>query len=518
MTFRFQSSLLTSVALVLLSACATTVPVPVKKPPVEEVQAPITGIVEKGVFDLQYEIQRVPSERSLEEVIELSRQMSGYQQELALAILRSLESIPSGELTTMIESHTYDPEFTEWLELALQTRGVLIGQSSMSTAAQRWANYHYGHAITQADFLDLIQSYRRLFPIPSQVAVLLPTEGGLAAAAGAIRDGIMSAYLENPGKSVLRFYSSGETIESTIAAYLQAREDGATQIVGPLRSESAGALASLDAPGVPILLLNEPDEYNPVQEATVNSLLLSQAEEAMAIAGKAISQGRKKAILIVPDSAWGMRIETAFATKFEQGEGSISASERFNPAVEDYNDMLTRLLKIDESRQRKLALQSRLGMSLNFEPSRRDDFDFIFMAASPQEGRELKPLLRFHDAGDVPVFAMGRIFSGRHALASDQDLNDIVFPVTTWQLHTDETGMPALESIRDGSFANLYALGRDAWQVLPWLPLMQKDADLWFPGATGDLRMETDGHLQRQPAWAQFSNGHPVPYEWSGEY
>ncbi len=98
--------------------------------------------------------------------------------------------------------------------------------------------------------------------------------------------------------------------------------------------------------------------------------------------------------------------------------------------------------------------------------------------------------------------------------ASDQDLNGIVFPITNWQLHAADTGIPALESIRGGSYGNLYALGQDAWQVLPWLPLMQKDSDLWFPGDIGALRMQANGHLQRQPAWAQFSAGQPVPYEW----
>ncbi len=284
--------------------------------------------------------------------------------------------------------------------------------------------------------------------------MLLPIEGGLAPAARAIRDGILSAYLQQPGDAVLRFYSSGDTSESAIAAYLQAREDGATQIVGPLRNDSASALASLGNPGVPILLLNEPTENKPAgpeQKTSVNSLSLSQTEEAMAIADNALSHGQKKAILIVPDSAWGARIETAFATQFVQGEGRISDTTRFNSAVEEYSDMLTRLLKIDESKQRKTDLQSRLGIPLNFEPSRRDDFDFIFMAASPEEGRELKPLLRFHDAGDVPVYAMGRIFNGRQEAASDQDLNDIVFPVTTWQLQIAGADMPALESIRDGS-------------------------------------------------------------------
>ena len=517
MTLRIQSILLSAAFLVLLNACGTTGPAPAAKPSVPREQPVEFETGGSKVFDLQYQLQREPSDRSLEDVIELSRHMTFYQQDVALAILRSLESIPSGELVVMIDSQIYDPEFTEWLELALQSRSLLVNQDSLPAAAQNWADDHRGHAITQNNFSELIHVYRNLFPAPAQVAVLLPTKGGLSSAARAIRDGILSAYLEQPGNSVLRFYSSGTNSESVMAAYLQAREDGATQIVGPLRSSSAGVLASLVSPGVPILLLNEPTEYpslDPEQSTTVNSLTLSQTEEAMAIAESALSHGQNKAIMIIQDSAWGRRIETVFATRFEQGEGRISDITRFNSSLEEHNDMLTRLLKIDESKQRKTDLQSRLGISLSFEPSRRADFDFIFMAANPTDGRELKPLLRFHDTGDVPVYAMGRIFDGKMQQASNQDLNGIVFPVTAWQLQISGKDIPSLESIRGGSYGNLYALGQDAWQLLPWLPLMQKDPDLWFSGNIGALRMQADGHLERQPSWAQFSGGRPIPYEW----
>ena len=517
MTSRLHTFLLSAIALVILSACGTPTTVPVDKPAEVKYQPPEPEITESSVFDLQYQMQRQPSERSLEEVTEMSRQMAGYQPDVVLEILRSLESIPSSQLTIMIDSQVFDPEFTEWLELALQSRRVLVGQTSLSAAAQKWADYHYGHPVTAIEFSELITSYSDLFPIPAQVAILLPTDGGLSSAARAIRDGIMSAYLDQPGRSVIRFYSSGNSNESAIAAYLQAREDGATQIVGPLRSGSTGALASLNDPSVPILLLNEPNEselLNPLQKGVVNSISLSQAEEAMSIAKNALSQNQTRAIVIVPDTGWGDRIATAFTNQFEQGEGRVSASAQFKSSSEDYSDMLTRLLKIDESRQRKTDLQARLGISLNFEPSRRDDFDFIFMAATPKEGRELKPLLRFHDIGDIPVYAMGRIYSGRNASASDQDLNGIVFPVTNWQLESTDVDSLTLESVRGGAYGNLYALGQDAWQVLPWLPLMQKDPDLWYSGDIGALRMEENGHLERQPAWAQFSAGQPTPYEW----
>ena len=519
MTLRIYPILLSAALLLLLDACATAPPAPVDSTPVTREQP---DEVDMGAGRDRGDVMaKAPSERDLDEIIAMTQRMSSYQPGAALAILRSLESYSSGRLTAMIDSQLYDPEFTEWLELSLQTRSLLMSRNPLPAAARYWADYHWGHAVTEARFAELVSSYSDLYPAPARVAVLLPTEGDLASAARAIRDGILSAYLDRPGNSVLRFYSSGETSQSAMAAYLQAREDGATQIVGPLRIESASALASLDDPGIPILLLNEPAEYKPLlpgQETLVNSLSLSQSEEAGAIAERALSEGQKRAIVLVQDSAWGTRIESVFTERFTQRDGRVPVSARFNPELEEYNDMLTRLLKIDESEQRKVALQVRLGIPLNFEPSRRDDFDFIFMAANPQEGRELKPLLRFHNAGDIPVYAMGRIYSGRVEQAVDQDLNGIVFPATAWQLSTTGQAAPELESIRSGTFASLYALGRDAWRVLPWLPLMHKDPDLWFRGEVGDLRLQANGHLERQPAWAQFSDGQALPYRWPGAH
>ncbi len=270
---------------------------------------------------------------------------------------------------------------------------------------------------------------------------------------------------------------------------------------------------------MPILLLNKPTSIRTIntgQTSIVNSLSLSQTDEAAAIAGNALAQGQKRAVVIVPNSTWGKRIEAAFTAVFEQGEGTVSAATYFNPATSDHSATLTRVLKIDESKQREADLQARLGIPLVFEPIRRDDFDFIFMGANSSQGRELKPLLRFHDTGGIPVYAMSRVFSGRVERASDQDLNGVIFAATPWQLQTSDDATVNLSSIRGGAFGNLHALGQDAWRLLPWLGLMQKDPDLWFPGNIGALRLQANGNLYRQPAWAQFSAGRPIPYQWPG--
>lgn len=501
--------------LLAMAGCGTTTPrTGTRAQPAPPVQDSST---ERGWRERAGRMHFDPTQRDLDEIIELSRDSNINPLDLALEIVRSLESIPSSRLADMIESRVYDPEFTEWLELTLLARRSLVHYSSPDDAAQYWQDYHYGHVIDRTNFQALVSRYSSYFPTPARVAVLLPSEGGLAAAGRAIRDGIISAYMEQPGGAAIRFYASGEDNESALAAYHQAIRDGAQQIIGPLRMESAQALAGLDQHAVPLLLLNDPGtslEAQPQQIPLISSLSLSQTEEAAAIAERALAQGQDRAIIVTPESNWGQRIEAAFGSAFVRGQGQIPASAYFNPSTSDHSAVLTDVLKIDESRQRKQALQSRLGIPLDFEPTRREDFDFIFLAANSAQGRELKPLFKFHNAGDVPVYAMSRVYSGQPEVDSDRDLNGVVFPITRWQLQSVGSPLPDLESLRSGSFGNLFALGRDAWQLLPWLPLLAKDPDLEYHGNTGSLTLQADGHLSRQPAWARFSAGRPVPYLW----
>jgi hypothetical protein len=128
---RIYSILLAAILLAVLNACGTTGSVTesgagLNLPPSAETDA-------SRKPGGQYDLQRDPSERSLAEVAELSRTMVAYQPEVALEVLRYLESIPSRQLTAMIEGQFEDPEFTEWLELSLLARTTLINGHPVPT-------------------------------------------------------------------------------------------------------------------------------------------------------------------------------------------------------------------------------------------------------------------------------------------------------------------------------------------------------------------------------------------------
>jgi len=344
--------------------------------------------------------------------------------------------------------------------------------------------------------------------------VLLPQSGRLQSAGEAIRDGLMSAYLDQPGATELMFFATGDDEQSAISAYFNALDAGADWIIGPLGKQSVEAMLNLAGMSTPVLALNDlPEGYVPAPGLTgqVTGLSLSQDGEATSIAAHAIDMGYLRAFVMAPEDSWGERMAVAFESKFLQENGQIIAATRYLSTENDHTSALERVLKIDESKARKTRLQNTLQMTLEFEPVRRQDIDVIFLAANPSQARLIRPQLKFHEAGDIPVYSTSRIYSGQPDPAKNHDLNGIRFPATPWQLtHPTSADIPDFTSIRSGSRSSLFALGQDAWNLLPWLSLLHKDPDFVFPGQSGYYRSPKGESLRREPAWAEFKRGLPV--------
>jgi hypothetical protein len=390
-----------------------------------------------------------------------------------------------------------------------------VHAENVAQSVTDWKMRNAHHPLSEAEALDLWVRYRQQFTPPRRVAVLLPESGRLSAAAAAIRDGLMSAFLENPGGAEIQFFATGDQPESAISAYFSALDAGADWIIGPLQKESIEAILTLAGLSTPVLALNElPGSFSPPPglQGRIFGLSLSQEKEAVAVARHAIDSNYQRAVVLAPESAWGERMASAFQEEFLQEDQEIIAAARFQESDNNYSPVIERILKIDESKARKARLERTLQMPLEFEAVRRNDIDVIFLAASADQARLIRPQLRFHDAGDIPVYSSGRVYSGQPRPAYNQDLNGVRFPITPWQLeHTKTEDMPELDSIRGGNLASLYTVGHDAWNSLPWLELMRKDPDFIFEGFSGFYHVGNRDTLKRNPAWALFKRGRPEP-------
>ena len=456
-----------------------------------------------------------PVSRDISSAAALSDSMIRYDPISALELIQSLENVSSGELAVRADNPRAERRLTGWLDLALAIRQNLVKPDQVTQSMADWKGRHPYHMVTEAEALDLWLRYRQMFAPPRKIAVLLPESGRLQAAGAAIRDGFLAAYLDNPAGSEVHFFPTGDTPESAISAYFSAMDAGADWIIGPLQKESIEAILALAGLSTPLLALNDlPETFNVPAglQDRIFGMSLSQEKEVQVIARRAVHSGYQRAVVLAPESSWGERMAESFQAEFLQGDREIIAAARFLDTDNDHSPMIERILKIDESKARRKRLENTLQMSVEFEAVRRNDIDLIFLAANTPQARLIRPQLRFHDAGNIPVYSTGRVYTGLPDPAHNQDLNGIRFPITPWQLeHSEADDMPELESIRGGNLAALFAIGYDAWSMLPWLELMSKDPDFEFSGQSGIYHYGNSANLSREPAWAEFRRGRPAP-------
>jgi uncharacterized protein len=410
-----------------------------------------------------------------------------------------------------------------WLALAPIAAAGLSG-AELRGAILDWRRVHAAHPAATGLLAELLAADRGDAVYPRQVALLLPMSAARDAAT-AIRDGFMAAHLasideEGRREMSVRIYDT--TSLGAEEAYRRAQLEGAEFVVGPLlRPEVEGVV--LQAGFVPTLALNFID----TDASLVNAFwqfALAPEDETRAVARRAYEDGVRTAVALVPldTTGWGMRLLNSFRAEFEALGGRLLAYNTYDPAAQDFSTPIRTLLNLDRSEQRRTRLAANLGVTLGFEPRRREDADMIFLAA-PSRGvaRLLAPALRFHFAGDIPTYATSDVYEPAEGGARDGDLNDIYFPDARWLLQPTaddrelrrmlQTYWPRRTAGAAASNLRLYGMGVDAYQLVGAL---FGGVEAWpLEGLTGGLELDVTGRVHRLLPFAQFRNGRPVALE-----
>ena len=159
------------------------------------------------------------------------------------------------------------------------------------------------------------------------------------------------------------------------------------------------------------------------------------------------------------------------------------------------------------SEQRARDIGDMLSAEVEFTARRRQDVDVVFLLArNGAEARSLKPLLAFHYAGNLPIYATSSIYNGV-ASASDRDLDDINLVEMPWLLGSSPETRAELAAGNTGTYTRLNALGADAYLLQSRFRQLQAGPDALLRGNTGLLTLNRDLQVERELPLATFDEG-----------
>jgi outer membrane PBP1 activator LpoA protein len=398
-----------------------------------------------------------------------------------------------------------------WMELARVVKLQLTQPAELASALATWRERFPDHPALQAYLSAMLE--QQGLSSSDHIAILLPRSGPYANVAAAVRDGFMAAWYQQPPthRPLLRFYDSSQ-LERTLHTFQQAVLQGAQLMVGPLDKDAVNMLLQLESLPLPVLALNQVEEDNAYMP-NLYQFGLAPEDEAEQVAERAWLDGHQQALILTPSSNWGRRIGERFRQRWEMLGGRVLEYQHYNASENDFSQPIRSLLNINESKARIRALEEELGMRLESEARRRQDADFIFLAARPKQGRQLGPQLKFHHAGDLPIYATSHIYSGIEDNERDRDLGQISFVDTPWLLENEQQNALSRSRLQKlmpgvrGQYARLYAMGIDSYNLLANLKLLQEQPGRTFSGKSGTLYLDSRNRLHRLLAWADMRQG-----------
>ena len=409
---------------------------------------------------------------------------------------------------------TVSPVVRGWLVLGNLARNIWQQPRNLLQQLQAWQTEFPNHPAEQDIVPGLIAEQQAFITYPTRIALLLPLSGPYQSVADAVRDGLLTAYFQlaaNGGAPVVTLYDTAGTAAGAQLAYRQAVAAGTDMVVGPLLKNAVDGVASLGSLPVPVLALNTLDTNQP-PPAGLFQFGLPPEDEAVQVANRIIAEGLQRGVALVPQDDWGTRVLNAFSTRFIQLGGTLLGTQAYPPGASDFSVPITRLLNLNDSQYREEQLAAFLGTHLQFEPRRRQDIQFIFLAANAEDAKLIRPQLQFFHAINVPVYSTSQVY--QLGGPPDDDFDGITFDDMPWTLETSGAAaatratVAALWPNNFSGNSRLYALGFDAWRLIPLL-YKGRPFSISVQGMTGLLSMTPDGRIHRQLDWATFKNGTP---------
>ena len=507
---------------------------------------------------------------ALETLLRLDRWLESpariANQQRILELIRSLD--PLGRL--LLREESADDAMAGWVALS-EVLGLEPPEAQMM-AIRQWRARYRNHPAEARLLNPQLAAGGSGSTRHRRIALLLPLTSPFGQAARAFYEGFIASRNDDLAgqRPEVSLYDVGQDPLLVPLYYQAAINDGSDFVVGPLGRKAVDALLAGAPPQLPMLMIGAVPEDKTAPN--LYGIGLSPEQEARQVALRAFADGHRQAGILRSNSLWGVRVSAAFARQWEALGGTLVGDPSIPGDIAAYPQFIRKFLGLDKSVVRERRLSAQLEIDLVSTPRRRDDVDFLFLAANADQARQLVPQLRFFQAHDLALYATSYIYSGTPDPATDADLDGVAFGDMDWMLDAAVLPEPEPEpapapgsasqlapgpDARPGIAASLapepapeslpgsdpaqapqpaqppapqppasgpepgpyyhndldrlYALGLDSYLLIPRLNALRSNPRQRYFGKAVDLSVQADGNAWRHLTWARFEQGLPVP-------
>jgi uncharacterized protein len=416
--------------------------------------------------------------------------------------------------TEALMRHSYqgnNADVNAWLELSKNIKLTQASLDQQYAALIRWTKDYPNHPAAKDLPLELELLSRLPETSPRQIVLALPLSGPYANVGQAVSDGFLANYFSNrtyEHSLEIKLFDTNSNPMSSLYQELERTQPLGhnTLVVGPLEKNRIAELSNSEYLNTPTLALNHSDEILP--HPLLSLFGLDPSDETLQVAEGMSKQKLLRVAVIAPETEWGKRLSEVFEQQFTRSGGHVVELSLYKDQ-KNLADSVAGLLSTRQSKERARDIMRITGQRLETEPRRRQDIDAVFMLADNKTAKQIKPMLAFNFARDIPVYAISQTHDP-FTRDENRDLNGILFVDIPWMLSRTS---PLRSQIEDNvgqdaeRYARFYALGADAYTLAPRIELLTEIQNSHVQGYTGTLSMGDQGKIKRSLQWAKFSRG-----------
>lgn len=362
-----------------------------------------------------------------------------------------------------------------------------------------------------------------------KIAVLLPLTGRLSSQGEAIKQGLLTAYLEkvqqakennNQYDTSIDFIDTGsfDTLKSSVSNEMLASYD---TIIGPLLRSHVNAINSMKLSNTKKLLLNKNSILNS-SDINVRNLVgtfsLSPEQEAAQIVALMRDQNILNPVLISDNASISKRMVDAFMKSWASSK--LNDTNYFAPQIITYEDNkgmrvgITSALDVLQSQRRIKQLTNLTQDRLISVTRNRRDVDAFVVFARPDDVELINPIIEssisLFSEKQLPVFASSYSYDHKQNKNSQRDLRNLIFIDMPWLLPSGrETQLSNQVDILfnqpPSTFLRLFAFGYDSLSIADNLAKLTTFDHMNHQGLSGILSANEQNELIRQLDYIQIS-------------
>ena len=435
-----------------------------------------------------------------------------------------------------------------WLQLAIIIKRFALEPELFNQQLINWQSRHLGHPLVTNLPQEIKKSLQQAPIQAKRIAVLLPLTGRLANQGLAIKEGILAAYLEDLPNAKFALNnapdydgSAGKTIQNKTQQYREIRFfDSALKttqqlnemvadfdvVLGPLVKERIMKLTAVLPTDKILLALNrvelQPKKPNSVQltqlvESDLTApehyyFALAPEDEAQQLALHIHQKQLVRPIIFAADNPTTQRMAEAFIAKWQETPNAIQPDLTIFTDSKDMRIRVSQMLDVAQSKQRIKQIEALSDVEVFGVERNRRDIDAIVLFANPEQAKLLNPIIEASLSPfarrSLSVFASSRSYSLDLNSNSLRDLRNLTFTDMPWMLPDHRWQNLASQTIqlwpeKQDTLLRLFAMGFDAYNLLPNLRRLKTLPQLVSHGLTGEINVDSQGVLYRRLLWAQ---------------